>query len=134
MTQFNRTFKIWDYWVSHSQLLLRSHGDRREAKGSSESRNIDIMFVDVDYIELPALMYGLEITSNATTEELSNVQQIIGDTVSPDRMFVLISKGRRHIVVAGGMWVRENDLELMETSLDRGPYGRDQKSVRPTSE
>lgn len=91
------------------------------------------MFLDVDYIELSAILCDLELTSDATTEELTNVQQIIGDTVSPDRMFVLISKGRRHLVVAGGMWVRENDLELMETSLDRGPYGRGQKSGTPTT-
>jgi hypothetical protein len=133
MAQFNRTFKMWDYWVSHSQLLLRSPGDLREPKGSSESRNIDIIFLDVDYIELPAIMCGLELASDATAEELSNVKEIIGDIVSPERMFVLISKGRRHLVVAGGMWVRENDLELMETSLDRGPYGRDEKSAKPTS-
>jgi hypothetical protein len=119
MTQFDRKFKIWDYWISHSQLLLRSPDDLRQPKGTSESRNIDIIFVAVDYIELPTTMSELRVTIDATTGELRNVEHAIGRAVVPDHAFVLTANGRRHIVVAGAMEVRENDLELMQSSLDR---------------
>jgi hypothetical protein len=119
MPEFDRTFKIWDYWVSHSQLLLRSPGDLRRPKGSSESLNVDIIFVAVDYIELPTTLSELRLTSDVTTEELQSLEHAIGHAVLPEQVFVLTANGQRHRVVAGAMWVRENDLELMQSSLDR---------------
>ena len=79
------------------------------------------MFVDVDYVELPTLMWELELAA-PTADDLRKAEQAMGEAVPAERVFVIATQARRHLIVAGGMWVLENDLGLMETSLDRGPY------------
>ena|SRR5579859_5840830 len=117
--KFNREFKIWDYWVSHSQLLLRSPGDLRYPVGSSESRNIDIRFSGVGYIDLPAVMHDLEIVDSILNDQ-SMAEARLGRTLMGEQVFVLISSGRRHLVVATVMVPPyENDHELMISTLER---------------
>ena len=36
MRRFERTFKLWDYYITHSQLLIRSHRTVKEPLSSSE--------------------------------------------------------------------------------------------------
>jgi len=79
------------------------------------------VFVDVDYVELPTLMWELELAA-PTADDLRKAEQAMGEAVPAERVFVIATQARRHLIVAGGMWVLENDLGLMETSLDRGPY------------
>ena len=112
MPRFERSFKLWDYYVSHSQLLLRSH------KTVTHSKNIDIVFGDVDYVELPTILPGLEIVE-ASAEEQSRAEQVMGGPVAAERIFVIASQGRRYLVLAGGMRVSENELALFESSLQR---------------
>jgi hypothetical protein len=113
-----RKFQLWEYWVSHSQLVLRSVGDLRCTPGTSEARNIDLSFVNVDYIELPTLMRDLEIT-DATMEECQRVGAVVEREVSPEEVFVIVSSGRRHLLVAGRLDVSENDMALNKTTVDR---------------
>jgi hypothetical protein len=53
-----RKFRIWGYSVSHSFLLLRSsYNPDEERRGF----NIDIEFVDVDYLDVPMSLDGISI-------------------------------------------------------------------------
>ena len=49
---------MWAYSVSHSFLLLRSSYNPDEEK---HGYNIDIEFVDVDYLDMPGTLQGISI-------------------------------------------------------------------------
>lgn len=115
---FARQFKIWEYWVSHSRLLLRSPGDLRHPAGSSESRNIDISFVGVLYIDLPAVIQNLEIVE-AIEEDRQRAERALGGPLPYGHLFVIVTGDRRYMVVALNMFVSENDLPLMQTAVER---------------
>lgn len=123
MSRFNRKFKLWEYWVTHSQLLLRSPGDLREPADSQGRLNIDIEFVDVDYVELPTLMWEMEILK-PSPEDCQKASAAVSREVSAEHIFVIVSQGRRYMIVAGAMQISQNDLELMKTNFDRPPYRR----------
>jgi len=112
MQKFERSFQVWEYWVSHSQLLVRSPAE------ISYPRNIDITFAGVQYMELPAIMPDLELVDPLPEEQL-RATELVGRPVPIEQVFVLVTGGHRYLVVAGGMWVAENDLPFMESSLER---------------
>src|SRR5687768_14196095 len=112
MQKFERSFKVWEYWVSHGQLLVRSAADIHYP------RNIDVMFVDVRYMELPTtLMHGLEL-GDLRPEDQRRATEMVGPIIY-HQVFVLVSGERRYLVVAGAVYVEENDLPLMKSSLAR---------------
>jgi hypothetical protein len=95
-----------------TQLLVRSAADIQYP------RNIDIRFGGVRYMELPTtLMHGLEL-ADPLLEDHSRATEIVGP-IPVAQVFVLVSGGRRYLVVALGMWVEENDLPFMTSSLER---------------
>src|SRR5258708_7111455 len=94
MQRFERKFQMWEYWVSRSQLLLRSRN------ASSQPRTIDLVFVSVDYIELPTLMSELEIVE-ASAEECTKAEHVLGRRVPTEQVFAFKTKDRRYLVVAG---------------------------------
>ncbi len=53
--QSNRTFRIWDYLVSHDHLLLHSRINEENID------NIEIVFEGVSFIQLPTLLKGIVI-------------------------------------------------------------------------
>jgi hypothetical protein len=112
MKHFERSFQVWDYWVSHAQLLVRSPSDIYHA------RNIDLMFVGVQYVELPTILPDLALVE-ATPEEQRRATQAVGRPVPLEQVFVLSTSGQRYLVVAGGMRIYENDLPFMTSSLER---------------
>ena len=112
MQKFERSFQVWDYWVSHSQLLVRSAAD------ISHPQNIDITFGGVQYMELPAMLPELEL-AEPVPDEQRRATEIVGRAVPVEQLFVLVTRGRRYLVVALGMWVTENDMPFMKSSLDR---------------
>ena len=110
MAGFERKFQVWEYWISHSQLLLRSH------KTVTHAQNIDIIFIDVKYIELPTFMTDLEVTA-PSAEDYMKAEQAMGRPVPAERVFAILANGRRHLIVAGRMDVFENELELFQPCL-----------------
>ncbi|HEY0483981.1 MAG TPA: hypothetical protein VGD37_40960 [Kofleriaceae bacterium] len=95
MRRFERTFKIWDFYITHSQLLLRSH------KTVTHPKNIDIIFGDVDYVELPATLFGLDLV-DAGPEDYRKAEQVMDGPVAAERVFAIETKGRRYLVIAAG--------------------------------
>jgi hypothetical protein len=95
MYESKRSFKIWDYNVSHKQLLIRS------PRTNGEVENIDLVFWGVERIELDSAFDGLSLARVARNSE---------DSVP------VFSVGNGH-VVAAGCKVLVNQLEIFDSSL-----------------
>ena len=108
----SRTFRVWEYDVSHKQLLLRSPRD------GTHSKNIDLVFVGVEYLDLPTSLHGVTI-GTAVDTDVGRARDALGKPVGTNEVFVLESGRRRCLVVAASGRIEENDLDLFETSLER---------------
>jgi len=82
MQRFDRKFKMWDFHITHSQLLLRSHSTVTHPK------NIDIIFGDVDYVELPTILFGLDLVE-AGPEDYRKAEQVMDGPVAAERVFAI---------------------------------------------
>src|SRR5690348_4830420 len=103
----SQAFKVWDYSVSHRQLLLRSAA---EDSGS----NVDLIFTDVSYVQLGTRLEDLVVRS-ATSSELRTLASRVGHVVDPSEAFVLEATGvPPGFVVAANVVVEKNDLDLFE--------------------
>lgn len=106
---YDRHFQIWEYKVSHQQLLIRS------PKSHEHTTNLDLVFVGVDYLALPVSFDGITVVPPNDAE-----QQFARTCSSFDsaQAIILESGGQRHLVVAAKVRVFENDLDLFESSLE----------------
>ncbi|QAT82113.1 hypothetical protein EJ065_0506 [Corallococcus coralloides] len=111
MSFSERTFRFWDFRASHDQLLLRS------PRTAQHPQNLDVIFVGVDYLELPTKLGEIEITS-PMVEDLRRVQAAFREDVTERDVHVIVSGGRRFVIVAAGMKIIKNDLDLFESSLE----------------
>lgn len=95
-----RRFRICDYLLSHSQLLLRS------PRTEENPFNIDLIFEDVNFMNLPITLHGLEVINEgkSSEDEIYNI-------------YSLNSGGNLFQIQAGFVLICENELELQETSL-----------------
>ncbi len=112
MLTVKRSFRLWDFRVSHGQLLLRS------PKSKDLATNSDIAFVGVEYLELPTLLNDPTL-DEAGDQDIGRAEVALGRAVPRDRVFVLKSGERRYVVVAAAMKSFENELDLFESSLER---------------
>ncbi len=106
-----RRFQFWDYTVSHQQLLLRS------PLSSDQATNIDIVFLGVDFLQIPSAFEGLQL-SQATVQETAKVAESLNCIDSSCRVFSLRSQNRHYYVAAAAFIIYENQLELFESSLE----------------
>jgi hypothetical protein len=104
----DRTFQLWQYRVSHGELLVRS------PKDSSHARNADIMFVGVEYLELPRFLPRLHL-DEPNDEDIVRAQARLGKSLEHNHVFVLCSQDRRFIVVAAAMKCGESDMDIFNT-------------------
>ncbi len=111
MNLSGRTFRVWEFRVSHDQLLLRSARTERHPK------NVDIIFAGVDFVNLPTKLGEIEI-SNPTADDLRRVHVAFREDVAERDVHVIVSHGKRFVIVAAGMKVIENDLDFFESSLE----------------
>lgn len=111
MNLSGRSFRVWEFRVSHDQLLLRS------ARSQQHAQNLDVIFAGVDYLELPTKLGEIEIT-RPTAEDLRRLHAAFREDVAERDVHVIVSGGRRFIVVAAGMKVTLNDLDIFESSLE----------------
>jgi hypothetical protein len=116
----NRYFTISDFYISHGQLLLRSN------KNDNNLENIDIIFFDVRYIQLPTSFNGIAISKSSSSAELSLPQSIQDNLANSDiRVFTITATKEKFYVIAAFFKVFENQLEFNETSLGVSkPLGR----------
>ena len=107
----DRLFQIWDYNVSHSQMLLRS------PVSPGEIRNIDIVFWGVAYLGIPSRFQGIEVCE-ATAEEMAAIHSTVGQKYVKPALYSLSTSGTQFFIAAVGYKVFENDLDLFESSLE----------------
>lgn len=108
---YSRLFRLWDYNVSHNQLLLRS------PRSPDVSKNIDIVFWGVQYIGIPTALAGIEI-DEATTGDMQLAEQMLGRALDSSDVRPIVSRERRYLIVASGFKVLENELDIFESSLE----------------
>lgn len=103
----DRKFKFWFYQVSHNEAIIRSP---KTDLDKSYDTNIDIYLGDIEYIEMPCLLSGLQI-DKATEEDRMYLSQKLGKDISMKKIVVLLSEGKRYYVIASIVKVMENDLD-----------------------
>ncbi|MEN8216846.1 MAG: hypothetical protein ABFS56_10835 [Pseudomonadota bacterium] len=108
---YQRTFRLWEFNVSHDQLLLRS------PKKKYQPKNVDIAFVGVGYVEIPTRLEGIKICQPSKAE-IEKVCEILGKKVAHDEIHVLSSGEKRYLVVAAAKKMCDNDLDIFESSLE----------------
>lgn len=101
-----RTFQVWDYRVSHQQLLLRS------PRNTEFDSNIDIIFFGVEYINVPILVKCLCINPQNDHRNLHAVS--ISNNGST---FEIISANSSYHVIASSLNIFENRLDIFDSTL-----------------
>lgn len=112
-----RIFKLWEYQVSHGQLLIRSPKSPATQSALEQLTNIDLVCIDVEYLAVPRLFRGLELVS-ATQEELGELEVLVGSRIDPASVRILLSQGRRFPVVASYFSLSENDWDIFESPFE----------------
>jgi hypothetical protein len=110
----DRRFQLWRYDVSHGSLLIRS------PKGPDVEGNVDLLFAGVEFLSAPRHLRGLVVES-ASADDLSRAQEAMGREVAAERLFVLVSNGHRHLVVAAGSEVRQHDGDIFDDPFESPP-------------
>jgi hypothetical protein len=107
----DRRFRLWDYNVSHNQVLIRS------PKSIGVGTNVDIVIWGIEYIDMITILDGLTMAT-ASLEECRRAERSLGKEIESSQVLCFISGGSRFIVVAAGFKVLENDLDIFESSLE----------------
>lgn len=106
-----RHFRLWDYTVSHDQLLLRSPGTPESPK------NLDVIFLGVDYLSIPTMLTGLKL-GRASVKDSAKVIGRLKEAPDCCEVYAVVTGGHRYYIVAVAFRVYENDLDLFESSLE----------------
>ncbi len=106
-----RSFQFWQYHVSHGELLVRSPRD------DAHPRNIDLMFVGVEYVDLPRHLPGLEI-DDPEDIDMARAQARLGKHVELRTVTILKSHERRYMVIAAAMQIVENDMDIFDSPFE----------------
>ncbi len=112
-----RSFQVWEYQVSHGQLLIRSPISPATDHAPARVTNIDIVCLGVEYMCLPRFLGGV-IMTRATLEEVRDIGTLLGKAVEPDATAALTSNGRRFHVVAASFVVSENDWDIFDSPFE----------------
>lgn len=106
----DRSFQIWDYNVSHRQLLLRS------PQTPEIFTNIDVAFWGVTFIDISSSLDGLSL-SRAADDDFGNSRRWPARPAGGVDVYRLVSGGVDYRVAASGFRVLENRLDIFESSL-----------------
>ena len=117
----DRTFQVWEYEVSHGQLLIRSPKSPASRTSPEQLTNVDIICLDVEYMSLPRVLRGIEF-ARPTSGETSELERILRRRIEADRVNILQSEGSRFFVVALSLSMSENDWDIFDprSSFVRG--------------
>jgi len=113
----DRTFKVWEYQISHGQLLIRSPRSPATTTSPERHTNVDVVFLGVEYMCLPRVLRGLTL-DRATAEELQDLEATLGEAPEPKNVRILVSGGKRFVVVAVYIDVSENDWDIFDSPFE----------------
>ncbi len=103
-----RHFQLWEYHVSHGTALVRS------PCSADEPNNIDIMLFGVEYLALPRHLDGVQL-ARGTADDQRRAEELLGQTVQADRVWLLSSGTVHHLVVATKVEVRETTTDMFDS-------------------
>jgi len=103
-----RAFQLWEYRVSHGQVLVRS------PKDPTHHTNIDIAFAGVEYMDLPRYLPELQL-DDPTPADVARASERLGKQVDEKSVVVLLTGSRRHLVVAAAIKVSHSDMDIFES-------------------
>jgi hypothetical protein len=108
-------FRLYD--VYEHAVLLRCKGGM--LLGEDTGGNIDLIFLGVDYIELPMLLRGISISKPRDELALAIENKYMPPRGSDpgDRIFAIESEGKRFHLIASNFWVQINKKAVEESSL-----------------
>ena len=104
----SRAFQLWEYKVSHGSLLIRS------PKTIDQKTNIDLKFFGVEYISVPRHMQEITLVP-ALRKQIRMLESLLGKSIEKEHVFVIDTPAGRHIIVAAGMKIDENHLDIFES-------------------
>lgn len=113
----DRIFKVWEYQVSHGQLLVRSPKAPASSFSPERTTNLDIAFSGVEYMALPRIMRGVELVL-AEPAELEALAEIVEHPLDVQNVMIFRSSSHRFPVVASRMAVSENDWDVFESPFE----------------
>ena len=117
LTTSDRTFKVWEYQISHGQLLIRSP-KAPAVDGSPELlTNLDLVCLDVEYMAVARVLRGLELQP-ATADEIRGLESLLGKSIEPSSVRILVSGGKRFPIVARSFAFSENDWDIFESPFE----------------
>ena len=108
MYESERDFKLWDYRVSHAQLLLRS------PMAPDRGTNVDVQFWGVEFVRLPTVLRGIRVRGADDPEKERDALR--HGFKYPGRIFLLDGQDEA-LVIAAGCRVLENTIDIFESSL-----------------
>jgi len=114
-------FTVFDYFISHGQLLIRSK------KGDDQKYNIDIIFFDTTFLQLFTFLHGLtiRIVDKDNLSKYDSVNKYL--EYDNSNLFEIISGNEKYYIAASFVKVFENELEFNETSLGMLHIGREKE-------
>jgi hypothetical protein len=108
--EYDRSFSLHLYWVSHGLLLLRS------GKANRHPSRVDVLFRDVRWMALPVWFEGIRIERGEPSDIPLDLTPKIKEEAHLMTVFRVISQGVTHCLLAG---------ESVSVAEDRRPYGAD---------
>ena len=113
----DRTFKIWEYQISHGQLLIRSPKAPATSTSPEFLTNVDLICLDVEYMAIPRILNGLELLE-PTWEEIQNIEGLLDRKIDSEKIKILVSSRKRFPLVAFSVSVSENDWDIFESPIE----------------
>ena len=107
-----RSFTLWDVNPTHIRVLIRSAPERAQG----QDQNIDLQFQLVTYMDIPSMFSGISIRA-ASNDEREKVIGRLPKSFPDYKVFVIESSGIEYHIVALSLWVEENTLSPMESSI-----------------
>jgi hypothetical protein len=113
----DRRFQVWEYQVSHGQLLIRSPKAPATLTSPELLTNVDLVCVGVEYMGIPRSLDGIELMS-PTPEEVRLLEGLLGKSIPADDVKILVSGGKRFPIVAAHFSLSENDWDIFESPFE----------------
>ena len=107
---FQRSFQMWAFSVGHLQLLMRS------TKVPGFPTRIDILFKNVDVIQLPTKFDGLMISEDSEKKIKELYPWIDSRTIEGQKLFCVRGSNFMGHVIAGAVAWHEDELEYHDPS------------------
>jgi hypothetical protein len=138
LSEYESPFGFHLYDVYEDALLLRCQGGF--LLGADTGGDIDLIFLGVEYIELPMLLRGIHISKPRDEISVSLEQRYAPNRISEpgERVYVIESGDSRFHVIASNFWIQVCKKNAKESSLvqllSENPADRDAYIIEQVKE